>query len=43
LSGSLVSHLIEDVEILVREADLSAECREGITQANTRVWLDRDC
>lgn len=34
LSGRLVSHRVEDVEILVREADLSAQCREGITQAS---------
>jgi hypothetical protein len=32
---------VEDLEILVRKADFVAQCREGITQANAILWLDR--
>jgi hypothetical protein len=32
--------LVEDLEIRFREADLVAQCREGITHANARLWLD---
>ena len=37
LGWRFVSHLVEDLEMLVRKADFEAQCREGFTQANARL------
>ena len=41
LGQRLVFRLSQDVEILVGEADLAAQCRQGVTKPDARLRLDR--
>jgi hypothetical protein len=34
--------LLKDLKIFVRKADLTTQVREGIAQANARLWFDRE-